>query len=205
MGAIVALDALLDQRRIWKGRHISTLRSGHPTGNAQLDAMLPSGGWPLAALSEILIQAEGTGELRLLWPMLARLTQAGEKVVLVAPPHVPFAPAWHAAGIDLRHLIIVNTQGTEALWAAEQCLRSGCCGAVLCWPQRANDRAMRRLQVAAESGQTLAFAYRPAEEAVNPSPAALRLLVESATNQLRVLKCRGGIAPVTPVPFAAWH
>ncbi|MEH6386870.1 MULTISPECIES: translesion DNA synthesis-associated protein ImuA [Pseudomonas] len=205
MGAVVALDALLDQRRIWKGRHTSTPRSGYPTGNAGLDAMLPSGGWPLAALSEILLQAEGTGELRLLWPTLARLTQAGETVVLVAPPHVPFAPAWHAAGIDLRHLMIVNAQGAEALWAAEQCLRTGCNGAVLCWPQRADDRSMRRLQVAAETGQTLAFAYRPAEEAVNPSPAALRLLLESATSQLRVLKCRGGIAPAAPLPFVAWH
>ena len=33
------------------------------------------------------------------------------------------------------------------------------------------------LQVAAGSGQTLAFAYRPQAEAANPSPAALRLLL----------------------------
>ena len=205
MGAVVALDRLLDQRRIWKGRQTSTPREGYPTGHAGLDAMLPSGGWPLAALSEILLQADGTGELRLVWPTLARLTQAGEKVVLVAPPHVPFAPAWHAAGIDLRHLMLVNAQQAEALWATEQCLRSGCNGAVLCWPYRADDRSMRRLQVAAETGQTLAFAYRPAEEAVNPSPAALRLLLESESSQLRVLKCRGGIAPAAPLHFAAFQ
>ena len=82
----------------------------------------------------------------------------------------------------------------HALWAAEQCQRSGSCGAVLCWPRQASDRALRRLQVAAETGQTLGFAYRPASAAHNPSPAALRLLLEGPA-QVRVLKCRGGLAP----------
>ena len=118
---------------------------------------------------------------------------------------MPYPQAWLAAGIDLRHLTIVQAQGRDALWAAEQCLRSGSCGAVLCWPQQADDRALRRLQVAAEAGQTLAFAYRPLREAVNPSPAALRLVVDAQPAQLRVLKCRGGRAPAQPIPAAAWH
>ena len=100
---------------------------------------------------------------------------------------------------------MIEASGRDALWAAEQCLRSGSCGAVLCWPQQADDRALRRLQVAAESGQTLAFAYRPLREAVNPSPAALRLAVDNRPAQLRVLKCRGGLAAATPIPLAARH
>ena len=151
----------------------------------------------------VLVAATGIGELRLLWPTLARLTAASERVVLVGPPHLPYPQAWLAAGIDLRHLAIVRASGREALWAAEQCLRSGSCGAVLCWPRQVNDRALRRLQVAAETGQTLAFAYRPLEEAVNPSPAALRLAVDTRPAQLRVLKCRGGLAPARPI--AAWQ
>ncbi|HAV86912.1 MAG TPA: DNA lesion error-prone repair protein ImuA, partial [Pseudomonas sp.] len=68
-----------------------------------------------------------------------------------------------------------------------------------------DDRALRRLQVAAETGQTLAFAYRPLEEALNPSPAALRLALEAQPLQLRVLKCRGGLAPERPLAAAAWQ
>lgn len=136
---------------------------------------------------------------------MARLTGTGERVMLIAPPHVPYPQAWLAAGIDLRHLTIVQAQGRDALWAAEQCLRSGSCGAVLCWPQQADDRALRRLQVAAETGQTLAFAYRPLREAVNPSPAALRLAIDAQPAQLRVLKCRGGLVSARPIPAAAWH
>ena len=81
MGAVVAIDALLEERRVWKGRPAPRPASGQPTGHAGLDAALPIGGWPEGALSEILIPADGVGELRLLWPALARLTQAGERVV----------------------------------------------------------------------------------------------------------------------------
>ncbi|KRW66207.1 translesion DNA synthesis-associated protein ImuA [Stutzerimonas nitrititolerans] len=206
MGAVVALDSLLDQRRLWKGQPQARPSGSQSTGHAALDAALPIGGWPESALSEILLPAEGLGELQLLWPTLARLTGKGERIALVAPPHVPYPQAWQAAGVDLRWLSIIEASGKDALWAAEQCLRSGCCAAVLCWPQQADDRALRRLQVAAETGQTLAFAYRPLKEAMNPSPAALRIALEAQpAPQLRVLKCRGGLAQPAPIPFAAWH
>lgn len=205
MSSVVALDRLLDARRVWRGQATSCAASSSTsTGHVVLDAALPGGGWPPAALSEVLTATIGIGELRLLWPTLARLTQASERVVLVAPPHQPFARAWLDAGIDLRHLNIIHAQPREALWAAEQCLRSGSCGAVLCWLRQADDRSLRRLQVAAATGQTLAFAYRPLEEAANPSPAALRLALESQPARIRVLKCRGGLAPPHPIA-APWH
>lgn len=201
MGAVVALDALVEQRRIWKGAP-APRPAGLRTGHAALDAVLPAGGWPEAALSEVLVPADGVGELHLLWPALVRLSQAGERVVLVAPPYVPFAPAWQAAGVDLRQLEVVQAATErDALWATEQCLRSGSCGAVLCWPLKADDRALRRLQVAAEGGKTLALATRPLVAARNPSPAALRIAIDAHPRQLRVLKCRGGLAPPQPIPF----
>lgn len=192
MGAVVALDTLLQQRQVWKGQPTGLPAHIQPTGHAALDVALPAGGWPDAALSEILHAREGMGELQLLWPTLARLSQAGERIMLVAPPFIPYVPAWQAAGIDQRQLVMVDAAGDQALWAAEQCLRSGCFGAVICWPQRAGDRALRRIQVAAETGETLAFAYRPLAESANPSPAALRLVIDDAAGQVRVLKCRGG-------------
>ncbi|MNG03209.1 SOS cell division inhibitor [compost metagenome] len=122
--------------------------------------------------------------------------------MLVAPPYVPYPQAWLSAGVDLRQLSIIRASDREALWAAEQCLRSGSCAAVLCWPKQADDRALRRLQVAAETGQSLAFAYRSLKDALNPSPAALRIAIDSRPAQLRVLKCRGGLARTAPIAFA---
>ncbi|KPW48157.1 Uncharacterized protein ALO82_02228 [Pseudomonas syringae pv. broussonetiae] len=203
MGAVVSLDALLDERRVWKGRQQSAPQvSPHPSGHALLDSALPTGGWPAAALTEILIPANGSGELRLLWPSLARLSAIGERIVLIAPPYIPYPQAWLAAGVDLRQLVVIEAGPRDALWAAEQCLRSGSCGAVVCWPGMVDDRALRRLQVAAETGQTLAFACRPQQAAANPSPAALRIAVDTRPAQLRVLKCRGGLAPPFPIPFS---
>ena len=204
MGAVVSLDGLIDQRRVWRGRQESSPVGVQPTGHADLDAVLPAGGWPPAALSEILLPANGSGELQLLWPTLARLSQAGERVVLVAPPFIPYPHAWMAAGVHLQNLSVVHAQGKNALWAAEQCLRSGSCAAVLCWPQNPDDKALRRLQVAAETGETLGFALREQQAAQNPSPAALRLSLQGPAGQVRVLKCRGGLAPALPITFISY-
>ena len=205
MGAVVALDSLFNGGRVWKGRPAAPPASVHPTGLAALDAVLPSGGWPEAALSEILMARDGVGELQLVLPTLARLSALGERIVLVAPPYTPYPHAWQNAGVDVRQLAVIQAQERDALWAVEQCLRSGSCGAVLCWPHKADDRALRRLQVAAETGQTLAFAWRPLSEAVNPSPAALRIAIDARPAQLRVLKCRGGLARSAPIAFAVGH
>lgn len=199
MSAVVSLDALLQQRRVWKGAGQQAAVARHPTGHAQLDTLLPGGGWPESSLSEILLSAPGSGELQLLWPTLARLTRSRERVVLVAPPFIPFAPAWLQAGVDLRWLVLVQASEKEALWAAEQCLRSGSCAAVLCWPQRINDRGLRRLQLAAATGESLGFACRSLREADNPSPAALRLALDAWPRQVRVLKSRGAMPAARPL------
>ena len=204
MGEVHALDALLRDRPIWRGRApVAPAQTGLPTGIAPLDAVLPTQGWIPAGLNEILVPCDGVGELELLWPMLALATAQDGQVALVAPPYVPYAPAWHAAGVRLERLHVVRADPREALWAAEQCMRSGACTAVLCWPQAVDDRALRRLQVAAEAGQCHGVAIRPMQAARNPSPAPLRIAIEPGPpRQLRVLKCRGANPPARPVPFA---
>jgi hypothetical protein len=202
MGAVLSLEGLLDTRHVWRGRPVTApAADGHPTGLATLDDALPQGGWPRQALTEILLAGDGIGELRLLWPAVSQITQAGGTVVLVAPPYVPHAPAWHRASIDLLNLHVIHADRRDALWATEQCMRSGACDAVVCWPWHADDRALRRLQVAAETGQCLGFAFRPLETAANPSPAALRIAIDGQPRQLRVLKCRGAMPPTRPIPF----
>ncbi|MEG2805022.1 translesion DNA synthesis-associated protein ImuA [Stenotrophomonas sp.] len=205
MGAVVALDQLLETRQVWRGRPRATATgsASQPTGHPALDARLPGGGWPPAALSEVLLAVPGQGELALVWPTLARLSRQQQTLVLIAPPYLPHAPGWAGAGLALDQVQVVQAAPRDALWAAEQCLRSGACAAVLCWPQQADDRALRRLQVAAETGQCLGFAFRDLRQARNSSPAPLRLQLEGG--QVRVLKCRGGMAPAHPLPLARAH
>jgi hypothetical protein len=64
------------------------------------------------------------------------------------------------------------------------------------WPGDADERALRRLQVAAESGHTPAFLFRDRRHAAHASPAALRIELETQPqSQWRVRKCRGGQPP----------
>lgn len=195
MGQALALQALIATRQVWQGSGVRAPEHGVPTGFAALDAALPLGGWPRAALTEVLLTADGTGEIALLTPTLARLTQAGQRVVLIAPPYVPYAPAWRASGVRLSHLEIVAAEPKQALWAFEQCLRSGGCAAVLGWSATADHHALRRLQMAAGAGQALGFVLRNRRHAGQASPAALRLEIR-ADRQVHVLKCRGGHPPV---------
>lgn len=204
MGQVVALDALLDERRVWRGRPVAPPPSAQPTGHAALDAALPTGGWPEHALTELLLPADGVGELDLLLPTLARLTNAGADVVLVAPPYVPYAPAWQARGVDLRRLHVIDADPKQALWAFEQALRSGACAAVLGWPSKVDHHGLRRLQVATDVGHALGFVLRDRKHAEEASPAALRLELDRE-RQVRVRKCRGGPAPAPAFAIASLH
>jgi len=168
--------------------------TGLPTGIAELDAALPWGGYPRGALTELLHALPGIGELSLLLPALRRLP-AEQPIALVNPPFLPYAPAWAAAGLSIERLIWVaparHDAARQALWASEQCLRAGCLAAVLSWSEIDDDRALRRLQLAAQHGGSHAWLFRPRRHAANPSPAALRLLVEAG--RVEVLKCRGAM------------
>ena len=194
-----SLAVLLDRSDIWRGGALS--RAGltaTPSGFPGLDAELPGGGWPAGALTEIFPAHKGIGELRLLGPALAALSKRGLRLAWIAPPHLPYAPALAAAGIDLSRLIIVRTHSPkDTLWAAEQALHSNACGAVLVWPQTAKYAELRRLQIAAEGGQASVFLFRSPETASETSPAALRIALGTAQGGLavRLFKRRG--APLT--------
>jgi hypothetical protein len=194
---MAALDEILQRHPVWRGGALCSALPAVPSGFAGLDRELPGGGWPAGALSEILCGQEGVGELQLVLPALARLSWAGKRIAWLAPPHLPYAPALAAAGIDLARLAVMRAPGRrDALWAAEQVLRSGSCHALLAWFPGARYEELRRLAVAAEAGSTWAALFRPPQAAHAASPCALRLLLEPAGEALcvHILKRRGAPA-----------
>lgn len=188
------LADILQRHAVWRGG--APAAAGAPaaqTGYAALDAELPGGGWP-AGLVEVLCRAEGIGELQIVLPALAGLTAAGHRIAWLAPPYLPYAPALQAAGVRLEGLTVVHAPGRrDALWAAEQALRSGAFHALLLWLPRASYPELRRLAVAAQAGPGFALAFRPPEAGCESSPAMLRLALEPGEGQLdvRILKRRG--------------
>lgn len=198
------LDTLLRQPGLWRaGERVRNTKQPHvPSGFAGLDAVLPGGGWPLGALTEIIHAEAGMGELSLVMPALVRLGRTGRWNALVAPPYLPYAPALAACGVDLSKLLLIHPDNeTDALWAVEQALRSGVCAAVVAWPGRSDERCLRRLQLAAEAGGALGVLLRQ-HDGGRASPAAVRLRLERSDGETvaRLLKCRGGM-PGQAVPL----
>lgn len=170
-----------------------------PSSFAQLDAQLPGGGWPLGMPTELIARNPGIGELRLLVPLLKRLTRERKLAILLGPPHMPYAPALASFGIDLDYLIVIQaTQAADRLWAVEQVLRSASFGTLLAWlPQgRTRPEHLRRMQLAAQATRGPVFLFRELPAQFEASPAPLRLLLLPRPGQqlsVQILKRRGPV------------
>lgn len=113
-------------------------------------------------LTELLVSRQGSGELGLLSPALARLTTTGTPVpdatspnaparnaparnataphaaarwvMLIAPPWIPYAPGLYWQGLALDRVLTLRVrQPPEVFWAMDETLRSGACAGVIAW------------------------------------------------------------------------
>jgi protein ImuA len=171
---------------LWRGSQLArTFEKTIDTGYAALSAELPGGGWPQGRLIELLVQQPGVGEIRLLRPALAAV--GARPIALIQPPHVPNTLAFSYLGIPADKLMLLRAPKTaDALWCAEQILRTGSCGALLFWQQHIRAESLRRLHLAAQQGETLFFMMRPLASAADSSPALLRLGVRPAGDGIAV-------------------
>jgi protein ImuA len=115
--------------------------------------------------------------MRLLAPALGLLAQQKKKIVFLAPPHMPYAPALSGLGLSAEAILIIRAQNTaDRLWALEQTLRSNAFGALLAWvDEPSRNESLRRFQLASRTAQGPVFLFRPWSAQNNPSPAPLRL------------------------------
>jgi cell division inhibitor SulA len=189
------LQHLLRQGEVWRGADRRQSDDAVlATGFARLDDLI-GGGWPRGALVEILSSA-ALG-LSLLVPVLARLGDKPAWLAWINSPYLPYAPRLQALGIDTGKILLLRKLADEqALWAAEQALRSGNCSMVMLWPGKLGIAQIRRLQLAAEAGACLGILFRPQSASSQVSAAALRLRVEADAQALSIqlLKRRGGWA-----------
>lgn len=193
------LRSLLDSPNLWRGSEhylaATTKTSGHfsglPTGFAALDASLPWRGWPANALVEIITPLWGTGELQLVLPLLRRISMAGKSALWFSPPCIPYAPALASAGVDIARMIIVTPPATEVLWGIEKALQDKACAVVLAWPGHLSGKHIRRLQLAALTGQTLGILFHHRNIRHSASVLRLHAQAEEDAMALTVLKARG--------------
>jgi protein ImuA len=186
-----------------QGRELNPIATGVgvATSFAVLDAFLPWRGWPIGAMTEIMTDAVGCGELSLLLPAMARLTHEKRPVLCIGSPHTLFAPALTQAGIDASRVTQINPsssakQSKENLWSAEQALKTGLPGMVVLWSpanMSCAPETLRRLHLSTLGRETLLIHFRGKSSMSQPSPAWLRFgfAADDTHIRLQVLKCRG--------------
>lgn len=196
MTASAQLDEWLrGQSLVWRGLQAPDAQGGIPTGFPELDALLPGGGWPVGALLQLEVPRIGSGELPLLLPAMAALSRRGRRIVWLAPPYEPYAPGLRQAGLELAQLLVVACPNNADLpWVLEKLLRTGCCGMALAWPgQRLAPHQTRRLQLAAEAGQSLAVLFGRPGAATGHAGLNLALQAQNGGVLLEIRKARGSL------------
>ena len=163
------LHDLQNKQWLWSGAQAkqSTSQVKLQTGYENLDSVL-SGGFPQAGMLHI-ESALGCGEMRLMLSILQKaggaannkasspsdFTHTKRKLyVFINPPYELNAEFLLSQNIDLSQLVLINANKTQtdALWSAEQCLKSGACYAVFVWQSQLKHSQIRKLELAAQQG-----------------------------------------------------
>ena len=215
------LQELRDRIRGMEGvRDRGPLDAGRPTGFPALDRLLAGRGLRPGSVVEWRGARTGGGAMTLALAVAAHLVRDdGTLVVLDDGDFYPVGAA--ELGVPLDRTVVVRTDDPAGrLWAWEQALRAPGVTVTLGRLERVDDRAARRLQLAAEAGGGLGFLVRP-PDARAATWAATRIEVEGAAGsghrpdwRLRVRVTRGQAGAraaaevelsheASPVPVAA--
>lgn len=192
---VVQDGSLLQRTDLWRATELAVSRSYvGSTGFPSLDAELPGHGWPRSAMTELLLQQAGVGEMQLLQPAMAKLSNHGGRIALVAPPYSPHTMACRSWGLRESNLFWVKTEtSADSLWCAEQILKGGAFSAVVLWAKNIRTDSLRRLNLAAQSAETWFWLVRPLSVRADASPAPLRLALKPAQGgtNVDIVKRRG--------------
>lgn len=180
---------------VWYGCNSREQIKRIPSGFGEVDEAL-QGGFPEQGIIE-LKTAFGIGELRLMTPFLSAKQNSGQ-LVFIAPPIQLNAEYLMANQIDVEKLLLLTpTEEEHKLWAAEQCLSSGCCSAVVLWQHSLSIKQVRRLMLACEQGgaNLVLFRYQKSQPLFSlPSTVSLSITSHAQGVQLKVDKQKGGRA-----------
>jgi cell division inhibitor SulA len=195
------IDELLQGNPLlWRGCDMAGQEArGRSTGFSQLDAILPERGWPEKGLMEIITPHWGMGELQLLIPLMRSIVEQGKWILWISPPYLLYAPALIQAGINTEQVLVVklDTSCKDALWSMEKALQTENCGLVLAWQNWLPTKVLRRLQLAAETGDTLGVLFKHHDSEHSPSPIRLRIEDSYSENagfnesEITLIKARG--------------
>lgn len=168
------------------------------SGCSMIDGCLPCGGYESGTIIEHLQNSAGSGATTLaLCAAREALATTDRFCVVVDWRQQFYPPAAAALGLDLKRIVIVRpTTLADRLWAIDQALRSPSIVAVIAEVEQLDDRAARRLQLAAESGGSLGLLVRNIHQRHQPSWAEVQWLVRPMPRPTNP----NSLAAITPTP-----
>ena len=192
--------------RIWRAsQHKAPDVQAMATGFPELDDRLAASGWPRGTLIECHCPESGIGEIRLFQRTMATCSGQQQNVFWVDPPHTPYGPGLGQSGMDLAHFFLVRTDdGEDRIWTLEQLLKCPAAGLVMGWSRSCNPAHLRRLQLAAESGDTMGVVIITAGTMRSSSPAPVRIALSPAPGlglRIDIQRQRGGQAGRLNLPL----
>ena len=171
-----------------------------PTEWPELDGVLPGGGIRRGSLVELLDERAGCGTETIAAVLTRTVCQIPGVVVVVDRDGEFYPPALAAWGIGFDRQIVVRAENdADAVWAADQALRSWAAVAVWLWTDRLTQPDYRRLQLSAMEGGAIGVLFRVARAGGQPTGADLQLAVEPRPSgrgrmlHVEVTRCRGGV------------
>ena len=198
------LEDLSKKLLVWKSHSSIDVSQFRETSYKPLNEILPGGGWPEHGMTEILSERVGMGALRLLLPVIARVTGGQKKVICIDPPYIPYYSGLFSEGLDLSNFIVINpplqitSRDREILKIYEDSLKVEDCSIALIWLSKISFKDSRRLQLAALACKTWGVIFLPADVASVSSSSPLRVGLESVSLasgfrnlKVRILKARG--------------
>jgi cell division inhibitor SulA len=139
----------------------------------------------------------GSGELSFLRPIIQSAAKEQQYIALINPPGLPNTDWFKQNLCDDEHLFFINSaDNDENLWAFEQCLMSGVCGAVIAWDLEANAQQLRRCHLRASQHRCQAIWFNSPKTTTgfphSPCNAQLHLYQQNKQWYVDVLKQHGG-------------
>lgn len=179
------LTQLHNDHQIWHGNSHRNVVEPVTTGYIELDSYL-NGGFPDNSVIE-LQTINGIGELRLIMPYLAHKAQSTRLIAFIAPPSYICSQMLASNGIKAKQVLVLNTEKEDdTLWSVEQCLKSGCIGAIVLWHRQFSSAQIKRFKLAAQQGQANLIIIRPQPNLSLCLPVALSLKLAPHPHGLEV-------------------
>jgi hypothetical protein len=196
-------DLLKQIRGLERADRKTQWTSAVSSGFDSLDRLLRGKGFLGGTLVEWLSEGPGTGAMTLALAIGGKLTQTEGTLVIVDAERELFPPAAAALGVPLDRTVVVQPGDARTQWwALEQALLCSAVTVTLGRLDKADERVLRRLLLAAQKGGSLGFLVRPACCARIAFCAGMRFLVTTLSDTrggpwrltVELLACRGGAA-----------